>query len=164
VHSVSLIRIPRQNYGSKRQGLGTSPKPTKVVYGLISHKRVIGRCIRLKLVAIDPSKILADNVERRDRVEDANQSLHFDGRPIQLSIGVQVAVAFLLQGCASAPPPGPPPRPAPAVQIQYDRYGHNVRNPMGLTPDVAVNVVMTDPTAYAHMIVDYYDKHPECQL
>jgi hypothetical protein len=79
--------------------------------------------------------------------------------------GGLLIIAFLLQSCASVPPTPPAaPVPPPQVQIERDRCGNNVRNPMGLPADVAVNVVMTDPTGYAHMIVDYYDKHPECRL
>lgn len=71
-----------------------------------------------------------------------------------LALGVTVVT-----GCASPPPP--PPKP---VQIQYDRCGRNVRNPMGLPTDVVTNVAMTDPAAYAHMLMDFYDKNPECRL
>lgn len=78
-------------------------------------------------------------------------------RPLQVLLPLAFGV-LLLAGCAS--PPSPAPKP---VMIQYDRCGGNVRNPMGLPSDVAVSVAMNDPTAYAKMIVDWYEKHPECR-
>jgi hypothetical protein len=70
-----------------------------------------------------------------------------------------VSTLLTLVGCASPPPPTPKP-----VQIQYDRCGHNTRNPMGLPADIALNASMSDPAGYAHMIEDFYAANPQCLL
>jgi nitrous oxide reductase accessory protein NosL len=75
------------------------------------------------------------------------------------AIACTLSVALMLAGCASQPPAPPSP-----VQIQRDKCGNNLRNPMGLPSDVVLNVAMTDPAAYAHMLMDYYDKNPQCRL
>lgn len=69
-----------------------------------------------------------------------------------------LAVLFLA-ACATKPAPQSAP-----PQITYDRCGHNVRNPMGLPSDVALNVAMNDPAEYAQMLIQYSREHPECQL
>lgn len=79
--------------------------------------------------------------------------------PVLLLLTFGVTPVLVLTGCAE-----PPPAPPKPVQVQYDRCGNNVRNPMGLPADIAARVAMTDPTSYARMITDYYEKNPQCRL